>query len=276
MFSIWLRQRVARLLRWVHSSAAYRDGALVVGAILYGIGYIVWSWHAWWNGFGLLPILSTQFVVTGFAMGLFLLASLVVLGTLLRSRSLLHYWICPLPKDDDWIAKSIRRIITSIAIVCALVFFLQEYINISDRQGRIAVLAFAVAAFYTPKANNNLIGWWFGTGYAFMFAIMIPVAGVLIASEVLYMLPEQFGGLSTSCVHLDIDRSKLSKETQNEVFPPIEATPGPAFARTIKLDILFSNSDSTLVRRHNDVAGPKPRRIYDISPKIITSRADCD
>ena len=61
----WLFRTMRRLTAWLKPFAGLRDGLLVVGAGLYGIGYLVWSIRAWWEGLGLLPVLSAQYFVAG-------------------------------------------------------------------------------------------------------------------------------------------------------------------------------------------------------------------
>ena len=43
----------------------FRDGLLVVGGLLYVLGYAVWSFNAWINGLGILPALEFQYLVAG-------------------------------------------------------------------------------------------------------------------------------------------------------------------------------------------------------------------
>jgi hypothetical protein len=42
-----------------------RDGFLVSGAALYGLGYLVWTYTAWRNDLGQLPALEFQYVIAG-------------------------------------------------------------------------------------------------------------------------------------------------------------------------------------------------------------------
>lgn len=48
------------------SLAAIRDGALVVGAIIYALGYAVWSLVAARYDLGARPVLDAQYLVAGF------------------------------------------------------------------------------------------------------------------------------------------------------------------------------------------------------------------
>src|SRR5689334_22805113 len=56
------RASMPNILRWLGD---HRDGFLVAGAALYGLGYLVWAYNAWKNGLGPLPALEFQYLVTG-------------------------------------------------------------------------------------------------------------------------------------------------------------------------------------------------------------------
>lgn len=42
-----------------------RDGLIVTGILIYGVGAAVWSYHAWRFNLGLLPVLDIQYFVAG-------------------------------------------------------------------------------------------------------------------------------------------------------------------------------------------------------------------
>src|SRR5881397_1154408 len=54
------------LLKWLGER---RDGFLISGAVLYGLGYLVWSYNAWRNHLGQLPALEFQYVMSGLIPG---------------------------------------------------------------------------------------------------------------------------------------------------------------------------------------------------------------
>jgi len=51
---------------WIEKIGKLRDGLLVIVTINYIIGYIAWSYIAWRNGFGALPVLDAQYFLAGF------------------------------------------------------------------------------------------------------------------------------------------------------------------------------------------------------------------
>jgi hypothetical protein len=57
---------------------------LVTASILYAVGYLVWSYHAWRNKLGLLPALDAQYFVAGLAPSVVLLVGYRLAGYLKR------------------------------------------------------------------------------------------------------------------------------------------------------------------------------------------------
>src|SRR5215831_7819460 len=54
---------------WLKWLGERRDGFLVGGAVLYGLGYLVWSYNAWRNHLGQLPALEFQYAMSGLIPG---------------------------------------------------------------------------------------------------------------------------------------------------------------------------------------------------------------
>jgi hypothetical protein len=59
--------------QWLISNATkYRDLVLVVAALTYPIGFLIWSIHAWKQDLGLLPVINSQYIMAGLFPLLFL------------------------------------------------------------------------------------------------------------------------------------------------------------------------------------------------------------
>src|SRR5271165_4721145 len=87
------QRAIGRLTEWLTPLVGLRDVALVVGAGLYLVGYVVWSLYAGLEGLGLLPVLSAQYVAAGATIGVFLVLAWIVIGGLWMARSRLHTWL---------------------------------------------------------------------------------------------------------------------------------------------------------------------------------------
>ena len=54
---------------WLKWLGERRDGFLIAGAVLYGLGYVVWSYNAWRNHLGQLPAIEFQYLMSGLIPG---------------------------------------------------------------------------------------------------------------------------------------------------------------------------------------------------------------
>ena len=54
---------------WLKWLGERRDGFLIGGAVLYGLGYLVWSYNAWRNHLGQLPAIEFQYLMSGLIPG---------------------------------------------------------------------------------------------------------------------------------------------------------------------------------------------------------------
>ena len=54
---------------WLKWLGERRDGLLIGGAVLYGLGYLVWSYNAWRNHLGQLPAIEFQYLMSGLIPG---------------------------------------------------------------------------------------------------------------------------------------------------------------------------------------------------------------
>jgi hypothetical protein len=262
----WLHRQSALVLDSVQKSATYRDGVLVIGAVLYGIGYIAWSIYAWNNQLGLLPVLSAQYVATGLAVGVVVLVGGSFAAALWPSRRYLHQRIFPPSSTDSVATKAARQVLIAAAPVSfgVLIFARSRFPDLARELFWIC----AVIVFYAP--DSGWLGRITGRINRIMLTVYIVVLSGLVADRALDKLPAQFGGVHPICAYLDVDLTKLSEEMQRELLPP-SAKRSPGIVRTNRLEVLFSGSGSIMVRRDGDTA----RRVYEFGDTLVTAKADC-
>jgi hypothetical protein len=133
------------------------------------------------------------------------------------------------------------------------------------------ILAFGAAVFYFN--GRSILGTFFGWFFGFIFSLIIPLLLLSLAALTFLALPEQFGGPHSGCSYLDIDRTMISKEIQDELIP---SGVDVKVARTVALDVLFSGRDSIQLRRHSVEANTHRFPVYTISSKLVTASVDCD
>jgi hypothetical protein len=283
----WLFRFTKGISRWLRPFVELREGFLVVVACLYGLGYITWSIYAIKEGLGLLPLLSTQYILAGAVMGVFLVVAWESTTGLWKSRARFHLWLGSTSTSDLWVAKShgqrlsnlvashkamIRQAMGGIMVVSFIAtyliwFELTEY----EAANWFFMLAFAIVAFYTP-------GNWWGRFWGFLFSLAIPLFSLVLAVKTFLFLPEQFGGPHSSCSYLDIDRTMISKELQGKLLPTGDGDKEKEkVVRTVALDVLFSGGDSIQVRPHAAEEAPTHHSpIFAISSKLVTATVDCE
>jgi hypothetical protein len=98
----------------------FRDGILVAGGGLYVLGYLVWSFHAWEEGLGLLPALELQYLLAGSLLALTLLAALSAGMAVARLMAASASW----GKSEHRLMQLLARSVTGwIGLAVALLSF---------------------------------------------------------------------------------------------------------------------------------------------------------
>lgn len=108
---------------WLVRVGALRDGLLVLASILYGLGYLVWSVHAWEQDLGLLPALDAQYFVAGVFPALVFLAAFYAYRLITRAVEQLLDWLYSEPRTRT---KTLARgLAYALVVVPAIILFLR-------------------------------------------------------------------------------------------------------------------------------------------------------
>src|SRR5262249_39560920 len=102
----------------------------------------------------------------------------------------------------------------------------------------------------------------------------LPLFAIGAAFVLFIYVPQELGGPRPSCTFLDLDRTMMSMQTQEDLLPHVD-TQSSRIARSIPVDVLFSTGEVVLVRKH-ERSSAKDRQVYEISQKLITSKLECD
>ena len=244
-----------------------RDIALVVGAGLYLLGYIAWSLYAWHMSLGLLPVLSTQYVVAGAIIGVFLAIAAAYIWSLFlltkaapqwkgkfgRRRAAATYWLgfaFFLPMGGLVIAGDYYNI-SHMMIVPVFVLFV------------CAPALVSLGSTSSPMVHKRRLSIFMG--------IVLPIVALAFAIVSFLHLPQQSGGVHPQCVRLDIERKMLSSELQAALLIPANANSNkmPKVQETLPLDLLFERADALRVRL------PSHPDVYFIDSKIVRAMVSC-
>jgi hypothetical protein len=266
------------------------------------------------QGLGLLPVLSAQYFAAGITMGVSVAAASSVILSPWWVRRRLHRWFLE-PTEPRltirWLVALAFNLSLAALFLWAATYLLTEHVlGVSapikpplffSTIAAVAFFGFLSAEVEEPPkwlstANERLVGTSrsLGLGHVARWVLRPPfIRGVeyLVATPLVVLatvsclpagflafsnLPQEFGGAHPSCVQLDIDRTMMSRETQEALLPD-QAASNLKVARTIRLDLLFAGGDSVYVRRwRDDRRAPKDLRVYTVGSKLVASTADCE
>jgi hypothetical protein len=241
------------VLKWLGER---RDGFLVGGAILYGLGYLVWSYNAWLNHLGALPALEFQYVASGIvpAAILGLAWTATVFFSKLRAKLEDFYERHELLR---WMAIGAFTVLPTVLYVFPkfdwTVFFRRPGAIPYFLPINLALTYLILLAFIPQKSEGKLT-----QGMDFMLRLYRYVLSILFcwASLFLYLgvyphLPQQLGGPEPRCAYVDLVRDETAPPTFSALASPSSPDPEVLKAKVVRsnrLDVYFSSGDYLLVR----------------------------
>jgi hypothetical protein len=113
----WVGRTVENIADQQKPLIQIRDVVLAYGALLYLVGFVVWSVYAWSDGLGVLPLLSAQYILAGLTVGLFSAIGYALAAGIRVGRKRLHAWL-------SGPGELISNIKWGIYILSVLFFFL--------------------------------------------------------------------------------------------------------------------------------------------------------
>lgn len=253
--------RSTDLLTWLGER---RDGFLVGGAVLYGLGYLVWSYNAWRNHLGQLPALEFQYLMAGLIPA-FIIAIAWAAATYfsnLRDKTLALFekykflrWasvvvICGiqlpisfglLAADWGWInlgwtKEELTKYTAPLIGIVVYLSLLTSFTSRHDKPSRLFVLVYLVYQYGIPA----LFCWY----------------SLVVYLDLYPRLPNELGGPEPRCAYVDLVRKEIAPSSLS-VLVPACATGTAAgseskVVRSIKLRVYFASSDYLLVRTGTD------------------------
>jgi hypothetical protein len=268
------------LLGWLGKN---RDGLIVVGVIVYVLGYLVWSLNALQNQLGLLPAIQSQYLLAG-------------------TIPFLVFWSFYLfVKNSERISQSLRGALSSgqigfMRILRYLVIFqffviVGTYLLTVDwsaalksayrpiwREQPITILSlwlvypsmyFFSHCFTTRQAITNKIVYLFNYLYIAIFAIY---AVALYSYWIYPTLPQELGGVKPRCAHIDILKDKISADLFSKLVLNENYSTASAVKSTIAVNVFFSNDSGFIVKPL--ASGSKGT--IELSRNTVSALVSCD
>lgn len=267
------------LLKWLGD---HRDGFLVAGAALYGLGYLVWSYTAWKTGRGLLPALELQYIVAGFVPAIIIAVAWTAISLFYRIR-------------DRLLAFTVKHRRWGIAIGGAVVlgFVLTVVVDTATGYQRwtaplVLVFFYLMALLAKPNfrlgspARGRMLGQVFGLAiglYRYLIPVTLAYYGVLFYLDLYPKLPQELGGPEPRSAYVDMIVKEVSKDTLDVLVPPyappaVATTDAPQVVRSRRLQVFFSSNDYLLVKPAPDEHGqdlPQTGEtpLYELKKEVI-------
>lgn len=240
--------------KYIENIGKLRDGLLVIVTITYITGYIAWSYIAWTNGFGTLPVLDAQYFLAGFP--LILTAFLVVLiirflksvflirwptyflGMTFTKQVIIQSFILTMPIGSfvliilidlfNWPSSDSNRIIAIIVTFTSLILFyllfepkgiLEKYFELLEKKkSSNSLKKYKSILKKTIDLSLNYFLYKNKMYYIYTLPVIAGIVAVYLYLSILYpQIPHEFGGAKPRNATLDIVRSDFSKKTINKL-----------------------------------------------------------
>jgi hypothetical protein len=254
---------------WLKWLGERRDGFLVGGAVLYGLGYLVWSYNAWRNHLGQLPAIEFQYLMSGLIPG-------AIIGIAWAATT--FFW----NMHDKAMAllekhRFLRWIIPlTICVVQLSIYFGglatdKRWLNLGWTQKQLTD--------YTSRNRPplSIIYWWMSVS-RYINAIMFCWFSLVIYFDLYPRLPQELGGPQPRCAYIDLVREDIAAASLSALVlsHPVDAATasGSKVVRSSKLDVYFSSSNYLLVRTAIDAkdgssASLKNAPLYELRKEVI-------
>jgi hypothetical protein len=283
------------VLKWLGER---HDGFLISGAVLYGLGYLVWSYNAWRNNLGQLPALEFQYLIAGIipaviiavawaavaffytatdktvllierhpSLNLLTIAFLlfVIAGGLLLGGLAIHRRWIPKEKIGNYLYP-LFVITVYLSVVMGL--------RLSQR----------IRAKRVPNhlARINLRQHALITIYRFLLPAVFCWCILRIYLDLYPALPQELGGPQPRCAYVDLVRDETSPSTMSALVSAqptdIPSQSGAKVVRSDKLYVYFSSGDYLLVRLANTNdkrLKPEELPLYQLRKEVIRAVRWC-
>jgi hypothetical protein len=275
-------------LKWLGEQ---RDGLLVCAAVVYGLGYLVWSFHALTQDLGVLPALESQYFEAGVPPALLLLLGYLFIqkydsiqGSTGRLVDKMNSW-------QQWVVVALLMV--AIAVDVLFVSHLQtatltpwdpQFWGVGVKSEWLWYQPLPILFGYTTLFTLVLtfllvLGSWspennrgFFRLYRVSMTSMIVFILLIVYLKLFPELPQQLGGVKPQCARFDLAIEDLSPQTLGAfVTGPI--THRDTTQKTVRsrdLDVLFSSDRFLLVRFRE--AGS---RVYRLESSVVRARELC-
>lgn len=269
---------------WAQKLGDLRDPLLVLASVIYGVGYFVWSIHAYSENLGLLPALEPQYLVAG-------IIPVLMLWIAWQGRRIPR-------RLTDWISQRVAqakgwqkqaRLVLGIVLLVGGYYLLSLGNKFAPVQGMTAETArwqilkenVCLALAYLLMVPGFLfLGATFFAKVLMYFVTLVYASAFLVGYvfSIYPNIPQEFGGVRPRCAYVDITRNQISDSMQKAILPDappkaLDLAMRDSVTRSIRLKTYFADKEIMLVRPDGtDSHSP----IIEIKKSVVQAITWCD
>ena len=233
-----------------------RDDFLMIAAFLYGLGYLVWSLHAWRFNLGLLPAFDSQYFIAG------IIPALTVILAYLGAKWAQHYLEKlreALGPGATGFRQILRIVIFGTTTISFAIFkfpdagwFQRLFPWLAAHRFITFIWIILLLILPAPDSSYEPLMKGYMRAMVVYVALLFPMVGIGLYSERLHpVLPQELGGGRPRCAVLDIERSQLS-EAMMKVMLTGPALDAVQIQQSVAVDVFYDGKDFLLIKPRSD------------------------
>ncbi len=245
--------------------------------MLYGLGYLVWSYNAWRNHLGQLPAIEFQYVMSGLIPAAIMLMAWA--GTTFFSR---------MRDKAVGFSEKHRRLYLMIAVLVVLLMSIipvvgsrwlkpEQFVQAGPLLAVMLYLMLLTHPAFLKRSPSRYLDW-FLNAYKYFTALMFSWFSLLLYVNLYQWLPQELGGPRPRCAYIDLVRQDIAPSSLSALVPsrPVDAATDSQskVVRSNKLNVYFSSNDYLLVRtathaKDASSADLKNAPLYELRKEVI-------
>jgi hypothetical protein len=278
---------------WLKWLGDHRDGFLVGIAVLYGLGYLVWSYNAWRNQLGQLPAIEFQYIMAGILPGI--LISITWLLAVFFQKIQDRFTTFITKHDFLGGALAVILFVPWFYLLVGMQFWSGPLtiLGVTRKQASLYILPLMLLWMYfalltMPKGPSsyhppiNTILEIFRDVYRYIIPLMLCWYFLSVYINLYPRIPQELGGPQPRCAYVDLVREEIAPSTFSALGPSDQvglATLQSKAVRSVKLYVYFSNNDYLLARIASDVDNVgedlKNAPLYELKSNVIRAVQWC-
>ena len=274
---------MSKLREILKTAGEARDPILVVVSFTYVLGFLVWSFQAWREGLGLLPIANTRYFIAGLP----ILCILIAAYSLLHARHWLKEWaLCDAPhrvRILNWLAGTVMIVVVVMQPLSEVgiqrwgwsMFTWEAYVTFKGMVILLFLILLLVLSELSARVKRSKMQEW--TLRVFILgSVLLNLTGLIsLVDEVYPTLPQEFGGFKPRVAVLHLRVSALSRSLRlSLVAQPDDKTAEVCESKEVL--VFYADKERLIVKvrpdpTHRSVAEVEGGVAYELRPDVVSA-----